>query len=359
MNTRYKKMGAALCAALMLTYGNVQAEEKRIGDLIYVPAMTVQAQSGTYTLRVEGTALGTDSDDAVQVGAVAGAEFGVYVISSSGEVTPWANPLYPSEPMRIRTGEEATRFSLPKGTEFYLRQESAPQGYLFDAETLIPVTQEEIVIQNRMAGQLVVEARDSLGAPLAGVTFTIISELGETQTVVSDEQGQATVVCEKAGVYRIEETELPEGISFCPDESIFPPPVKVQGGEKRALGDMLLIQSGGRYKLYTETQDYVRVIEGKGAASRIPLLYLHTAGRPLHADHGQWFHLGLEAGKSESSLRSIPSLTNPRRFPIRNRRGITAPAPPEKTDTSGRLNNIRRPEVFWYYSISVSPAGGN
>ncbi len=213
MNTRYKKMGAALCAALMLTCGNVQAEEKRIGDLIYVPAMTVQAQSGTYTLRVEGTALGTDSDDAVQVGAVAGAEFGVYVISSSGEVTPWANPLYPSEPMRIRTGEEATRFSLPKGTEFYLRQESAPQGYLFDAETLIPVTQEEIVIQNRMAGQLVVEARDSLGAPLAGVTFTIISELGETQTVVSDEQGQATVVCEKAGVYRIEETELPEGIS--------------------------------------------------------------------------------------------------------------------------------------------------
>ena len=98
--------------------------------------------------------------------------------------------------------------------------------------------------------------------------------------------------------------------------------------------------------------ELARVIEGKGAASRIPLLYLHTAGRALHADHGQWFHLGLEAGKSESSLRSIPSLTNPRRFPIRNRRGITAPAPLEKTDTSGRLNIIRRPEVFWYYSIS-------
>ena len=65
-------------------------------------------------------------------------------------------------------------------------------------------------------------------------------------------------------IVKLCENELPEGISFCPDESIFPPPVKVQGGEKRALGDMLLIQSGGRYKLYTGTQDYVRVIEGKG-----------------------------------------------------------------------------------------------
>lgn len=70
--------------------------------------------------------------------------------------------------------------------------------------------------------------------------------------------------------------------------------------------------------------ELARVIEGKGAASRIPLPYLHTAGRPLHADHGQWFHLGLEAGKSESSLRSIPSLTRRRSVLIRNPRGIKA-----------------------------------
>lgn len=48
--------------------------------------------------------------------------------------------------------------------------------------------------------------------------------------------------------------------------------------------------------------EVARVIEGKGAASRIPLLYLHTAGRPLHADHGKRFHLGLEEEKSRSSL---------------------------------------------------------
>ena len=57
-----------------------------------------------------------------------GAEFGVYVYASDGKLTPWANPLLPSEPMRIRTGETETRFSLPQGTEFYLRQESAPEG---------------------------------------------------------------------------------------------------------------------------------------------------------------------------------------------------------------------------------------
>ena len=65
-------------------------------------------------------------------------------------------------------------------------------------------------------------------------------------------------------IVKLCENELPEGISFCPDESIFPPPVKVQGSELRALDDMLLITSGGRYKLFTEGCDYVRVLEGKG-----------------------------------------------------------------------------------------------
>ena len=65
-------------------------------------------------------------------------------------------------------------------------------------------------------------------------------------------------------IEKLTQETLPQDISLLYDESIFPPPVKVQGGEKRALGNMLLITSGGRYKLYTETQDYVRVIEGKG-----------------------------------------------------------------------------------------------
>ena len=80
---------------------------------------------GTISLRVEGVRRKRRKGT---VESLAGAEFGVYVYASDGKLTPWANPLLPSEPMRIRTGETETRFSLPQGTEFYLRQESAPEG---------------------------------------------------------------------------------------------------------------------------------------------------------------------------------------------------------------------------------------
>lgn len=65
-------------------------------------------------------------------------------------------------------------------------------------------------------------------------------------------------------IEKLTQETLPQDISLLFDESIFPPPVKVQGGEKRALGNMLLVTSGGRYKLFTEGCDYVRVLEGKG-----------------------------------------------------------------------------------------------
>ena len=211
MDMAYKRICAAICA-MLLACAAAEAEEKRIGDLIYVPAMTVQAESGTHTLRVTGLALGAQDDDPMQSESLSGAEFGVYVISSSGELTPWANPLYPTEPMRIRTGEGETRFSLPQGTEFYLRQESAPEGYAFDSQTLIPVTDGEIVVRNAMKGQLVITAQDTLGEPIEGVRFSVVSEDWQTLTLVSDANGQAVLDCDRAGVYRVEESSLPSGV---------------------------------------------------------------------------------------------------------------------------------------------------
>ena len=38
-------------------------------------------------------------------------------------------------------------------------------------------------------------------------------------------------------IEKLTQETLPEDISLCFDESIFPPAVKVQGGEKRALGN--------------------------------------------------------------------------------------------------------------------------
>ena len=204
--------GALLLGCAMMMNGSALAEEKRLGDYIYVPAMQIGSASGTVSVRVEGLALGADSDEPVSAASLAGAEFGVYVISGSGEVRPWANPLYPSEQMRIRTGEGETRFSLPQGAEYYLRQESAPQGYLFDAEALIPVTDGEIVLQNAMAGQIAVTAADSLGAPVAGVQLTATGEDGSVLTATTDENGAALFVCEKAQAYTVSQSALPLGV---------------------------------------------------------------------------------------------------------------------------------------------------
>ena len=205
--------GAALvlCAALVQGQTAV-AEEKRLGDFVYVPASQATAAAGAISLRVEGLALGADGDEAQVVETLAGAEFGVYVFSGTGELTPWANPLYPSEPMRIRTGEGETRFSLPQGTEFYLRQERAPQGYLFDNETLIRVEGEEIVVQNRMAGQLVVAVTDTLGEPIPGVELEAVGEDGTRRTMTTDADGEAVLLSDKQQRYTIRETQCPEGV---------------------------------------------------------------------------------------------------------------------------------------------------
>ncbi len=214
VKNRLKRSVAALCAGLMLFGSAAPAEEKRLGDYVYVPAMRVAQGVGTISLRVEGVALGAEGDRPVQVSSLSGAEFGVYVFSGDGELTPWANPLYPSEPMRIRTGEGETSFSLPEGMEFYLMQESAPQGYLLDTQ-LIRVDGGEIVVTNRMAGELLLRAQDSLGQPIAGVTFEAVDEEGKAHTVITDENGEAVVRSETAAAFAVREAALPEGV-FAP-----------------------------------------------------------------------------------------------------------------------------------------------
>jgi len=211
MSKNWVKMIAALCIFAVLA-GNACAEEKRLGNLIYVPAMRAQTSAGTMSLRVEGLALEPGSDQPMTRDALAGAEFGVYVISGSGELIPWANPLYPSEQMRIRTGEGETRFTLPQGAEFYLIQESAPQGYLFDPTAVIPVTGNEVIVRNAMAGQIVISAVDTLGNPVAGVGMNVRDEDGHTVQLITDEHGEAVVVSEHDQVYEVMESELPEGV---------------------------------------------------------------------------------------------------------------------------------------------------
>ena len=87
------KAGALVCALAMLEWNPAAvAEEKRLGDYIYVPAMSNPAGMGAISLRVEGVKSGENGEKET-VEALAGAEFGVYVYSSEGKLTPWANPL--------------------------------------------------------------------------------------------------------------------------------------------------------------------------------------------------------------------------------------------------------------------------
>lgn len=198
---------ALLLAALIFVCAPVSAQELTLGDLVYVPAMSALEGVGSIGLTVEGLVLQADSDEPLVVSPLAGAEFGVYVYSSAGVLTPWANPLFPSERMRIRTGEGETFFSLPIGSEFYLKQENAPQGYLFDSETLIPVTGDHVLVQNATPGQLVVRVEDELGAPLQGVEVAFSGPYAGT---VTDENGEAVLTCD--GIVSVAEGELAQNM---------------------------------------------------------------------------------------------------------------------------------------------------
>lgn len=58
--------------------------------------------------------------------------------------------------------------------------------------------------------------------------------------------------------------ETQTGINFSVSENLLSTPVHVQGGFKRAYKNVLLIQSGGRYKLETSSVDYLKIISGCG-----------------------------------------------------------------------------------------------
>lgn len=210
---RLIRTGALLCAcALLMGQGASLAEEKRLGDYIYVPAMSQPGSLGTISLRVEALGISPEGETEA-IDGLAGAEFGVYVYDSNGQLTPWANPLSPSEPMRIRTVEGETSFTLPQGTEFYLRQESAPEGYVYDADALIPVTGEPIVVKNEMEAQLAIAVVDRLGSPVPGVTLTVAQENGETVQLVTDASGQALYASAQDARVSVAESALPQGVS--------------------------------------------------------------------------------------------------------------------------------------------------
>lgn len=52
--------------------------------------------------------------------------------------------------------------------------------------------------------------------------------------------------------------------AFSPERLQTEPPVTVQGGRKFAAENEIFVISGGRYKLFTQSQDYIKIITGNG-----------------------------------------------------------------------------------------------
>ena len=63
-------------------------------------------------------------------------------------------------------------------------------------------------------------------------------------------------------IIRIDPAFLPEGLRFSfPGE---PEVTFVQGSVRAACNNLLRIESGGRFKLFTQTKDYILIESGKG-----------------------------------------------------------------------------------------------
>lgn len=204
---------AGFLAATLLTspLPTAAVEEVSLGTYAYVPARTAIA-SQTARLSVRGLALTQESDGPVAIDALAGAEFGVYVKDAQGQMRPWANPLYPQEPMRVRSGEEAVSFALPAGQQFFIHQESAPSGYRPMDEEYLPVEAgAALEIVNAMPGEVQVKVTDTAGAALAGARLRLTAPDGAVLEGETDSQGLLTFEGLTEGLYAVEETEAPQG----------------------------------------------------------------------------------------------------------------------------------------------------
>ncbi|MBQ8094968.1 MAG: carboxypeptidase regulatory-like domain-containing protein [Clostridia bacterium] len=198
-----------LCLMLLITVG--YAEQRQYGDYIYVPAIGSVTSTDAIHLSVEGIGYSETGEPETKE-SLSGAEFGVYVVSAGGEVRPWANPLYPTEQMKIRTGASGASFTLPSGVEFYLIQETTQSGYQFDAEAMIPVDSHDMVIRNTMPAMISVETRDSQNVPLVGLRLRLTESDGTILEAETDEYGRARFLSDTGITGIVEEISLPEDV---------------------------------------------------------------------------------------------------------------------------------------------------
>ncbi len=187
------------------------------GQMIFVPSAS-QPQTKRYTLAVRGLERGEVDHAPVAVEYLPGALFGIYAPDAQGEMQPWPDPRAPQSPFVIRTEAQPVSFDLPDGTEFYVRQESAPEGYLpMPAGYWSIAGHNDLRVDNTMPGGLQVRAQGEDGSPLAEVKLRLMQEGALLQEGQTGADGAWRVDSLPAGEYTIEEAATPQDYLPVPD----------------------------------------------------------------------------------------------------------------------------------------------
>ena len=67
---------------------------------------------------------------------------------------------------------------------------------------------------------MTISVRDTLGEGIEGVSLTATDGAGNQTELVTDENGQAVLLCDHAGTYAIAESGLPEGVLPAENDSV-------------------------------------------------------------------------------------------------------------------------------------------
>ena len=234
------------------------------GLLHYVPqAGQSQAQAQRYTLAVRGMARGEVNGPPVAVEYLPGAVFGIYAPDAQGNMQPWPDPRAPHAPFLIRTESEPVSFDLPDGMAFFMRQESAPEGYLPIPEGYWPIEGIlELRADNAMPGGLEVTAEDADGQPLAGARVRLLQDGQLVREGVTGADGAWRADPLPAGGYVIENAEPPLDFLPAPD-----PSREITVRDATWAGGAFVHQRKGRVLIQAEHV----AMRGDGQLERTPL----------------------------------------------------------------------------------------
>lgn len=218
MGGSYVKKGAIwaclllfLCLpALGWATDEVRPAQLTTDDYIFVPAQEAPAACPGAWLLVEGLALSVQGTPE-EIPALAGAVFMLYAPDAEGTMLPWPDAEDPGRPATYTSESSPVFIPLPAGTQVFLRQLSAPEGYHFTDDAYLPLADgQEVQVRNVQYGAVTLNAANPKGQPLSGALFQVQRPDGETEILRVGVEGSVVLSDLSAGTYRVTAQQAPE-----------------------------------------------------------------------------------------------------------------------------------------------------